>query len=598
MRIADYKAVVGELKRVNELTKQYKKYFTTIRRQTSIDDDGVAEEHSLLTYRLIKSGISFEVEIDDLSVDFKYKDVFDKAILNLRYLGIRRNRGFGKVEITISEPQKAKTTSSESVKTLFDAEPTEANKLYKLVYQVVTNSPVLIAKPLGDQNTVETEQFIPNGVLRGVIANNVRTDRKKLEELVLSGNVKITNAFQFRNGKCFKPIPLALGYDKGIAKDDRKVINQLNQTDFKNVKTLKGWYDQRIIVCWWQPAGFHNSRRNRLAGRSNKDNGDIFYYESLDEGQTFQGDISGTFEQLKVIDSIFLYNNGRHRIGRSKAAQYAEVVIESVSLEPLNLTEMIEKDREFYIVFESPVIIYNDFGTAVMDIDLLKKELASHSLELADEKKLSMVSSVTSIEGYLGIWKSKTPRENAYAIGTTLRVKATEEISKAELEFNGLGERTEEGFGRIRIPEELGDRFAIVNETETTGESNESGELHTIVKDILEDYKEEQFKNKLKFEALKRASKAKGLNNHQVYRLREQLRVCNSQEDWKEFMAHIKDLKIGKQLANSGLLDDVLVLETPSIEGLTIDFKSKKDYWDFVFKAIRVNNNNNTQNHE
>lgn len=74
--------------------------FTEIRQQTAIDEkEGVADEHSLRTIRVLKKGLTFsgEVLIEDDSVTKSLA----LACLNLRHLGTKRNRGFGEVEVKL-----------------------------------------------------------------------------------------------------------------------------------------------------------------------------------------------------------------------------------------------------------------------------------------------------------------------------------------------------------------------------------------------------------------------------------------------------------------------------------------------------------------
>lgn len=72
--------------------------FTTIRQQTAISKEGVADEHSLRTIRVLKKGIIFHGEIHALENDPYTKKLLALGCLNLRRLGTKRNRGFGEIE--------------------------------------------------------------------------------------------------------------------------------------------------------------------------------------------------------------------------------------------------------------------------------------------------------------------------------------------------------------------------------------------------------------------------------------------------------------------------------------------------------------------
>jgi CRISPR/Cas system CSM-associated protein Csm3 (group 7 of RAMP superfamily) len=73
-------------------------FFTSIRRQTKIDTNtGVAEEHSLRTSRVLKSGIEFEGKVTLLHNDSNFLSIVCIAIANMRHIGTMRNRGFGTI---------------------------------------------------------------------------------------------------------------------------------------------------------------------------------------------------------------------------------------------------------------------------------------------------------------------------------------------------------------------------------------------------------------------------------------------------------------------------------------------------------------------
>jgi len=76
-------------------------YFTETRHQTSINDQGVAEEGSLRTSRVLRKDLSFEGKLflnDDSEEDTR---LIALACANMRRLGGQRNRGFGEVEAVL-----------------------------------------------------------------------------------------------------------------------------------------------------------------------------------------------------------------------------------------------------------------------------------------------------------------------------------------------------------------------------------------------------------------------------------------------------------------------------------------------------------------
>lgn len=76
--------------------------YTEIRYQTQIDKEtGTAAEGSLRNMRVADAGLKFYGVIylfDDQKVN---QEIIEKALLNLRYVGAKRNRGFGEVKCSV-----------------------------------------------------------------------------------------------------------------------------------------------------------------------------------------------------------------------------------------------------------------------------------------------------------------------------------------------------------------------------------------------------------------------------------------------------------------------------------------------------------------
>jgi len=85
------------------------KTFTNIRQQTAIDKDGIADDNSLRTIRVLKRDISFSgaVQVED---GFEL-DPLCLAASNLRYIGTSRNRGFGHIHCELSDKGQELTSS-------------------------------------------------------------------------------------------------------------------------------------------------------------------------------------------------------------------------------------------------------------------------------------------------------------------------------------------------------------------------------------------------------------------------------------------------------------------------------------------------------
>lgn len=77
------------------------KTFTNIRQQTAINKDGIADDNSLRTIRVLKRNILFSgaIQVED---GFEL-DPLCLAVSNLRYIGTNRNRGFGHIHCELCD---------------------------------------------------------------------------------------------------------------------------------------------------------------------------------------------------------------------------------------------------------------------------------------------------------------------------------------------------------------------------------------------------------------------------------------------------------------------------------------------------------------
>lgn len=76
--------------------------YTEVRYQTAIDKEtGTAAEGSLRNMRVVDAGLKFLGNIylfDEKKIN---QEIITKALLNLRYVGAKRNRGFGEVKCSV-----------------------------------------------------------------------------------------------------------------------------------------------------------------------------------------------------------------------------------------------------------------------------------------------------------------------------------------------------------------------------------------------------------------------------------------------------------------------------------------------------------------
>jgi CRISPR-associated protein Csx10 len=108
--LENYDDMIEDLKCVEQVYKECVQPsdvlagYTSLRYQTSIDEKtGVAADTSLHNMRVVNAGIVFFGEIRLCDVETAHVDAVVWALQNLRYAGLKRNRGFGKIQCMVKE---------------------------------------------------------------------------------------------------------------------------------------------------------------------------------------------------------------------------------------------------------------------------------------------------------------------------------------------------------------------------------------------------------------------------------------------------------------------------------------------------------------
>lgn len=82
--------------------------YTSVRYQTAIDKNGIADEGSLHNLRVVDAGLKFTGSICLLQDVPKAQEILKKALMNLRYAGAKRNRGCGHIRCRLVDVSKGK----------------------------------------------------------------------------------------------------------------------------------------------------------------------------------------------------------------------------------------------------------------------------------------------------------------------------------------------------------------------------------------------------------------------------------------------------------------------------------------------------------
>lgn len=638
--INNYKKIKEEIKILkNDKKSTYKtfinpsqiaSYYTTIRQQTSIDEDGeIAKKGSLRTFRVLKPNLQFEGKLYEITpLNKKEKALLYLASINLKRIGTSRNRGFGEIScliegIKISSIDEAiQYLNSDNDKNITEeikssnSEKFDGNKkgnVKKLFYKITALSPIVLAKEIGEQNTINTEKYISSTTVRGLFANkfikkfnlgNAAHENDNFYNLFLKNEILFTSAYPFKNGKIYYP---ALYLHKEKGDDNKYVYNVLEEVpDNKKTKSLEKMVyntnDEKIYTYGVSTTFYFHNARDREKGHSTGE--EIFYYEAINEGEEFKGFIIGDEGYLEEIKRIY-GETFTSFIGRSKSAQYGLVNIEFGDLE--NTDDLEDVDDEFIIVATSPIILYNEWGFSEVSEKTLKNYLQKH-FDDCDINVEKIISRIEYVENFVGIWGMKNTRELAYSPGSAFKiiVKGCDNLEEKlnNLLIYGFGEKTDLGFGRVKIYWDLNEEYDMDGEKEKFRHIYPQ-KSYLIISDIVN----REIKEFIKYKGFERAGKFKDqkkISNNLIGRIEGILSETSNFDDWRTKLSKLDKKPAGETLKDTNLWDDLYELDvfnnksnkiifdnrlSEVIKDLSLDldhFELSKTYWVSFLRYLRL----------
>ncbi len=331
--------------------------------------------------------------------------------------------------------------------------------MYRLNFKIETLSPVVISSMSNSTIMTGSHSEIGGSIIRGVLASKYVAEKnlgnrahadKNFTELFYGG-LKFLSANLGIEGKRSFNLPLSLQRGKKGTPEENKILDLLTVEETPpGYKTLRGYGavdGGKIFSASANKNIFmHMSRsaaNERISGKSNE--GHIYNYEALEEGQIFCGEILG---EKSLLEKLNLQNKTfEARVGRSKFTQYGKCKFTFANIEEIKPADFGEK---FYLRLESPLIPFeeNFIGAEkVLTDEVIKK--------LGENFKLGKIfSSGVEVENFY--MTMKRPRVMALAAGTVFEI-ISENLTPADKKiicekiYGGFGTRTEEGFGQIRF---------------------------------------------------------------------------------------------------------------------------------------------------
>ena len=346
--------------------------------------------------------------------------------------------------------------------------------MQQLKFSIKTLSPVVISSMSNSTVMTTVHSEISGSIIRGILASRY-VQQLKLEDKahedakfirLFYGGLKFLTANLVVKGQRSFILPLSLQQAKsGSGSNKVQDLLTTKETE-KGYKSLQGYgiiEDGKIYTAEVNKnISMHMSRDSegeRLSGKST--DGKIFNYESIDEGQVFQGLIVGDKANLqKLVDGLKFENNSMIAyIGRSHFTQYGKCQITFEKIEDVTIPNIKKEEAKIFLRLDTPLIPMSEFFISAEK--LLTEEVVDILNDVCGKKIFSLdkiFSAGMEIENFVNSWSMKRPRVMALAAGSVFALNVDSKIVSnddikiiSEKIFQGFGERTEEGFGQLRV---------------------------------------------------------------------------------------------------------------------------------------------------
>lgn len=411
-------------------------YYTSIRYQTMIDENGISKESCFRSSRVINRGNVFYAFIQYQKEDAA---VLKDIISLVHHIGLNRNKGFGDVDLSlISYKEKKQKKLFINYRNRYDE--------YDIYLKMTAQSPIIIHS-LNEQLL----DYIPASNIQGYfiqqyLKNNVCDN--DFYRLFFSNSLRFSNGYiTDKNANSYYPMKESIYKDKEnenyfydlsiekpinitLSKEKNKYITEIeNNTYIKDVK-------KEII--------YHHRRPNdKTIGHvvKNEDGLGTFYQVSaISPHQSFLAKISGSADDLKKLS---LYDQFYMQIGASKYTQYGNIEVECF-VKPKETISTIQSN-EVICVLKENVLLLNE---------RLESDLSTSSLldTLGFEEVTDIFINYTKIGGYNNKWKLQRNSYDCFKAGSVIKGKLKEtNLPVPALKI--IGEMTNVGLGLVEYQE-------------------------------------------------------------------------------------------------------------------------------------------------
>ena len=470
-------------------------YFTSVRSQTRIDEYGIADDGSLRSTRVVNRDHKFicpvyffaeecqqdsTQTIDEGRTD-SVKEALARSALNLRYMGLNRTRGLGRVNCNL-DAEKWESVQTAKQCEAFWPRKSHLSQPSVLKYILRLDQPCILQTSESGGN--KSDIFIDGSRIMGMcLATARRSNQDLLNDLLNDDSLIFSFAYISDGHKRFLPLPLTMLRAKDVEGDERdKIYNLVDRVVNADPDTSQAWPQTKLsgfdstffnggildtedtiqVLSVDKQINYHHKHSdNKSVGRA--DGAGLYQLEALRAGQYFAGQIQGPRSVLEELSAML--RNKILKLGASKTAEYGRLSYKEISIDevteksPATAAGVVSEPKQYVLLLHSPLIMYNNHAMPMAKPDILKQYLSQTLSEAGQDISCDKIqidhtySKTETIGGYQRSWALYKPVLPTYVGGSAFIFSFKEAVSiDCGLYKNRyLGERTREGYGEYSI---------------------------------------------------------------------------------------------------------------------------------------------------
>ena len=317
-------------------------------------------------------------------------------------------------------------------------------KIYK--YSATLLSDIIITSNASTEGYSESLDYIPGSKFLGIVAGKLYDEQNINQTLDLfhNGVVKYSDANLTSNGDDLRKIPFSWYHEKGKKIEDQLFIHHHIQSAETQLKQARNGYfspTNNYIISLEQQFSLKSAHDFETRKSSE---GQMFGYFSLKKGSIWTFYISD--DKGIYVDEIKKVLVGKHRIGRSRSAEFGMVDIEFIS-EVYPSNDNILLSDEIVIYAESNLCFYNESTGQTTSQPKPEYLVGTSNASIIWEKCQVRTRNYKTWNRYRN---NKDSERIIVERGSVFVVKLDVSISN-NFFLDGVGSHKNEGFGKVMV---------------------------------------------------------------------------------------------------------------------------------------------------